>query len=153
MKMTKEEREEARRRCEEATAGPWESVQGVWVHNGYTREPVKTPAHWANLEGPEGYPARYPEENIRLNRHQDAEFIAHARTDLPRALDTIEALEKELKAMYRRAADAEALLATIASQAETAPSDRVFDEGEMEFDEWAYNVTRAFVRKFTGEKE
>lgn len=96
--LTDSEIAEIRARCRRATPGPW--------HCSYENEPVPagmfhpdTPREMAEawydglravqvgpIEGSEV--DRYTEAlNITAN---DAEFIAHAREDLPRALDTIE---------------------------------------------------------------
>lgn len=85
---TKEREAKARARCEAATMGPWE--RDVW---------------YVTAELKDGRPGG--EVIVRCaastNKHQDNErdirnatFCAHARTDLPDALDEIRRLREEL---------------------------------------------------------
>lgn len=69
-------------RCEKATPGPWFCEP---EHQRDTR-----PADTYDVLGPEGYLAANQE-------HPDADFIAHARTDVPALLDEIKRL-RELNA-------------------------------------------------------
>lgn len=90
--MTPAERAAARARCEAATPGPWESV--------YHHE-----AKWPRVRlvyAPDQRTILAYVESDKL--HPDAELVAHARTDLPAALDEIERLEtrgRELEAENR----------------------------------------------------
>jgi len=95
MTWTKERHEAARGRCEAATDGPWS-----WDRPSEYQEPT-------SLDAPDGRVlyatdeyGGYPEcgEDLRINSADtaDANFIAHARTDLPDALDRIEALTNML---------------------------------------------------------
>ena len=70
MKMTKEERDAARARCEAAAPGPWDR-RGNHI-----------------VDGKDSFLGV-------LTGHLP--FITHARTDLPRALGTIDALEDEIE--------------------------------------------------------
>jgi hypothetical protein len=120
--LTPERLREIRERCEKATNGPWkwnlncnakhvelEGVTGM-------RETVMRPARWGMsgarlqflsgglMENCEAFAAP------RLNRehhahwcadinHPDAQFIAHARTDLPDLLSEVERLRAEVAAL------------------------------------------------------
>lgn len=65
----------ARLRCEAAPEGPWTVQRGDY---------------------PYAY-VRYEDgEDTSVMRGEDAEFVAHARADLPAALDLIEAQAKEI---------------------------------------------------------
>jgi hypothetical protein len=78
--MTPEQRKSARERCAKAKQGPWRAFDrnvGWEVH------------------GLEGYPINEGYRELFLR--EDAEFIAHARTDLPGALDALEAAEGQLR--------------------------------------------------------
>ncbi len=75
--MSPEERRDARARCEGATEGPWAA--------SYSRS-----AHGTGYIGTEGW----GKWSIRVRdnpRDEDLDFIAEARTDLPAALDALDA--------------------------------------------------------------
>ena len=91
MGMGKDERAEARRICEAATPGPWTTDENSW---GPWDDDSDCPAAWMvpealTVEGCEG---------DYLGR-ADAEFIAHARTGYPAALDELDRLESEVAAL------------------------------------------------------
>ena len=81
-------------RAEAATPGPWRNEPDtgagrVWVQRGYFRDEADCEPLFS-LRGKEAYE----------QRSADADFIAHARTDIPNllaALDELEAENKELK--------------------------------------------------------
>ncbi len=90
--MTPEERQAARARCETATPGRWQAKLGRAQEEYFSRfwriEPQPSePGTCVSLVF-----ASEPEDDDPADR-QDAEFIAQARTDLPRALDEIDRLE------------------------------------------------------------
>jgi len=85
--MTKAERATARARCKAATGGTWEPE--VWTDFDAGLNAAVGPRH----------PLREDEDDIcpdccegGLQARLDAEFITHARQDLPASLDTIERL-------------------------------------------------------------
>ena len=83
--MTLAERKAVRERCDAATDGPWEY---------YERSP------WVRIGGADrGYDVCGWDLSTRTNPPlgEDGQFIAHARTDLPMALDEIERLEKVIE--------------------------------------------------------
>lgn len=96
MKMTKERIAEARARCGAATPGPWKAYT-EYGFNG--RERIVTGAYDVDSESEqvkpyqvamiEGYSRGHPTPCAQ--RKLDAAFIAAARTDLPDALDALEA--------------------------------------------------------------
>lgn len=98
--MTCEERSAARARCEAATPGPWVRWEGhASVHAGLHGQ--NTPfCIGADLRICEGDDWDYEEAASYdcpvSDADTDAAFIAAARTDLPKALDTIDALEAQL---------------------------------------------------------
>lgn len=117
--LTKEERAAMRARIENATEDPWFN----WVENNAVYAGVAI----ENTEGsvsPSGEPI-YEDHMSSLNDNgpSDAEFIAHARQDLPRALDTIDALEAENKELLHRAEAAEATQDAVAMMLEHARND------------------------------
>jgi predicted RNase H-like nuclease (RuvC/YqgF family) len=77
MKLTQEELEAIRKRAEAATPGPWgkEFRYGISIITNYG----------FNVIDEDGGVTKYP----------DAEFIAHARQDVPKLLAEIERLQKE----------------------------------------------------------
>jgi hypothetical protein len=96
----------ARARCEAATPGPWIASDDS--------EPLRIGSHG---EYPPAYVPRTGRRYVlgmdAAGRpyqpfERDAAFIAHARTDLPAALDTIEAQEANLREMGSREEDMEA---------------------------------------------
>jgi len=73
--VTPEETKEMRERCEKATAGEWESdYYAIWLRSTI---PIVT------------------ERLATFKKIEDAVFCAHARTDLPLALDEIERLQRD----------------------------------------------------------
>lgn len=88
--------DEARKRCEAATRGPWtaegdESLK-PWAQNHRFRI-ITQAARDARADGPNPQSsARLPYAAMVMKAEHDATFIAHARTDLPRALAEIERL-------------------------------------------------------------
>lgn len=75
--MTSEERQAARARCEAATSGKWEVGPD-------SEDPRSRVIHMG---------IRSIVSEGQILHVEDAEFIAHARTDLPKALDEIDRLE------------------------------------------------------------
>jgi len=88
--LTPEECAEMRARCEAATEGPWETTTALHK-NACKWRPI--PTGNVKLLGPS---QRY-HGKTHLFGVADGTFIAAARTDLPRALDTIAALRERLK--------------------------------------------------------
>lgn len=96
---------ECRARCEAATPGPWQDdgeadfwspedgYATSWVRTGLTfwSDPPTTGAECAATQA-------------------DAAFMAHARTDLPKALDIIEALAEQLQEQAKEIAELKFIL-------------------------------------------
>lgn len=108
--MSKEERDEARKRCESATEGPW-VVNGKSgrVYNGNGERPflISSSKLWA-----------------------DSRFIAHARHDLPQALDALDAKDVEIERLRSNDLEeysARCIVGKIAAlvESETATADQV----------------------------
>jgi len=91
----------AKKRCEVATGGGWfwNSYDAIWVGKGddseriasvshleYDREGDEVFSHGDEIFGPRAVEAR-----------ANAEFIAHARADLPAALEIVETLRDKAK--------------------------------------------------------
>ena len=91
----------ARERCEAATEGDWfwNSYDSIWAGKGddseriasvshleYDEEGDEVPSHGDEIFGPRSVEAR-----------ANADFIAHAREDLPVALEIIETLRDKAK--------------------------------------------------------
>jgi hypothetical protein len=74
---------EIAKRAEDATPGPWEATED-WVHGEQ---------HFWQIEGP----GIYYEGSKHRNQRGDAEFIAAARTDIPRLVADLRAARKTLK--------------------------------------------------------
>lgn len=74
-------------RCEAATPGPWRVKS--W---GGTNQESPEPSEWT-IDGPDGY--RITAEDVYPGHGEDVYFIAHARTDIPRLLATIEEARRE----------------------------------------------------------
>jgi hypothetical protein len=119
--MTIDERKSARERCHEATDGPW-----------IAKDSVRNPVDWVLPDGtdffgdcPEGTifsfhvlgggyesPSDFGwyivggdvREGSIVPEFADLDFIAHARTDLPKALDAIDRLEAENADLRRQVA-------------------------------------------------
>lgn len=83
--LTPEEIAAIRERAEKATSGPWQYEQ-------YEVDPLSDTAklYYSGSEKP------FADFRGDLNQDQDAEFIAHARTDIPALLANIEELEQAL---------------------------------------------------------
>lgn len=104
--MTPEEREAIRKRCEAATAGPWEwkdvtesflfGPESMWVGEVINRE--------------------LPEP-IENSKH-DVEFIAHARTDIPALLSALDEAEKRIASLERTLGDARNIIYSFICQRE-----------------------------------
>ena len=101
MAMSKAQRRAARTRCGSATPAPWKMVRsfnGHWRERYYeiwTEEGGKDDRPIAHLEG---------DNAVWLYEGEDlanALFVAHARIDLPAALDHIDALEKKVARLER----------------------------------------------------
>ena len=82
--MTPSERKAARKRCEAATAGPWRAREQGWIWQDGTA---------LRLEGAVAIVTDPDHPSSKL----DGNFIAHARTDLPKALDQIDADERLMR--------------------------------------------------------
>ena len=84
--MKKNELEAIKRRCNAATVGPWGIVEldGKWVV-GIMRGGLKDRV-WI-------------EDSSCIERREDADFIAHAREDVPALLAEVERLRAILKAV------------------------------------------------------
>jgi|APSaa5957512622_1039677.scaffolds.fasta_scaffold112964_1 hypothetical protein len=93
LKLSGDERRAARERCDAATDGPWEAWDGPGIHA------VDAADCRIVHEGLD--PGCLPRTHARQKR--DGVFIAHARTDLPAALDDIETLEGVLRAVIATA--------------------------------------------------
>lgn len=74
------DRKAARARCDAATGGRWRLQTCACGHGCFTRSAVKVGGYLA----------------VECIAYNDAEFIAHAREDLPAALDLLDALEEEI---------------------------------------------------------
>lgn len=83
MSMTIQELREIRSRCESATPAPWSLV-----------EKGNTVRSWA-IDG--------VAHGMKHNK-ADAEFVSHARTDIPRLIDEIKRLNTKLKRLERNGA-------------------------------------------------
>jgi hypothetical protein len=79
------ELEAIRRRCEAATAGPWESFVEGREHLG-GNDFIRTG----------GLDDQSPDIELLRASTADQDFIAHARQDIPRMLDEIERLKKKV---------------------------------------------------------
>lgn len=83
--LSEQEQAEIRARCKAATPGPW-----MVRHNpDYPRWNITTVA-----EDEEGRPIHIANRThgVSNDHKSDAEFLAHARTDIARLLDDVEAL-------------------------------------------------------------
>lgn len=83
--MTDDERlEEIRRRCEAATAGPWD-----WIYTGGEQHEIRMPSSMNKAVYPpqhkiEYFHGLYSEDGEPFEEAQsNAEFIAHSREDIP----------------------------------------------------------------------
>ena len=81
--MDSAELEAIRKRCDAATAGPWESFVEGRDHLGGNSF-IRTG----------GIDDRFPDIELLGASTADQDFIAHARQDIPRLLEEIERLKK-----------------------------------------------------------
>ena len=86
--MKKEELEAIKRRCDAATAGPWRVEHGINV----------ICADGKTATGATGTDAEYWHNRDKSN----AEFIAHARTDIPNLIEEIEKLQEQVSELRRK---------------------------------------------------
>jgi hypothetical protein len=84
--MTNEELQAIRERCEKATPGPWRTVG---KKPGYEVEMIV-----AGDYADEGEPDLVVEVWASADNKADAEFIAHAREDVPKLLDEVKELRE-----------------------------------------------------------
>lgn len=94
--------DEAEARCAAATKGPWEFIPGT-DKNGDSCDllmaeiPSAAPAD----EDPEYAQVLFGNELGEQQLSANWDFAAHARTDLPRALDALREAEKALEEIYQ----------------------------------------------------
>ena len=79
-KISENEIEAIRKRAEKATEGPWWASEGLYVVNNLTGDSYEWDADFV----------------AETERESDAEFIAHAREDIPKLLAEINRLKSEL---------------------------------------------------------
>ena len=98
MNMTKTEREAARERCEATTEGPWNDLgeDGITQTTHVTRDVWTIPRHV-----------------------DDVTFIAHARTDLPDALDALDEKDEECMELSKKIEHLELALNAVAEDLRT----------------------------------
>jgi len=88
--MDKQKLDEIRARCEAATPGPWHYVS---QHKEINEKLMDTDENGAVVgELPNGIAEIYP-----INRQSNAEFIAHARQDIPDLLSALENAHRRLE--------------------------------------------------------
>jgi outer membrane murein-binding lipoprotein Lpp len=95
--------EAIKRRCEAASPGPWESEhlsrKGFWLgvkRSGFAHSSDRRPIIISYL----GQQFAYRSDDFQIQEAIcNAEFIAHARTDIPDLLAAVEALQAENKRM------------------------------------------------------
>ena len=89
----------ARRRCDAATEGPW--VDGTWPE--WSTDHLVSAAVMETWEDTDGTAMQNPvailEPPNPMPLPADREFIAAARTDLPAALDLLDAAERDFEAV------------------------------------------------------
>ena len=85
----------AKKRCEAATPEPWEVWEYEEHFEPYNRA-VSVVMEWQEVEGK---PKGYSKIDSTVLTQADAEFIAHARSDLPAALEALEEAVKSYEAM------------------------------------------------------
>ena len=101
--MTTEQRARSRAICEKATAGPWTAGRSDMLsYHGDGSGPFKNvyaPDPNGTIHLGERLDAIVCEafDAVRVDCRDNAEFIAHARTALPAALDEIDRLEAEVE--------------------------------------------------------
>lgn len=87
-------REEARKRCEAATVGPYAIVSdGTGIGISTTQTKSLESGLLACMQDPPDYCARPRQES---EHRANAAFFAHARTDLPRALDLLDEKDAQI---------------------------------------------------------
>ena len=94
--MTDLELEEMRDRCNAASTGPWEACLDGWTVR--------------DVHGIHVCSTRSDDNDVE-QEVDDQDFIAHARTDLPAALDEIERLKKEIASLKLDARDVQRITA------------------------------------------
>jgi len=92
--MTPEELKEIQERTEKATPGPWRVERASFSDDGF---------------------AMFEIENVTEIQKADADFIAHARTDIPKLLDCIKYLEYQVKMHETGTIDPEAWIKLVRS--------------------------------------
>ncbi len=80
--LTNTEIDAIRKRAEEATEGPWWASEGLYVVNNLTGDSYEWDADFV----------------AETERESDADFIAHAREDIPKLLAEIE----RISSVYKR---------------------------------------------------
>jgi hypothetical protein len=98
--ITPEELQEMKRRCEKATPGRW-----FWwlstadyperLHGGDEGATIMRPLHRTHDSADDGF--------LSFDNEHDQDFIAHARTDLPRCIAEIERLRAAGQALISEA--------------------------------------------------
>jgi chromosome segregation ATPase len=123
LKAVEHDAEGARERAEKATPGPWEAEQdGVLVYV-VTAEPQSS--------GHREAVALIDDDTGRLlGQDADADFIAHARTDIPALADALEAAEKKLA--RHRAEDYPAQVSDLSEMLRDAETELARLRGENE---------------------
>lgn len=101
--MTPEERQAARARCEAATPGPWEKYDqndgmemvfgALWC--------IANDAYMNPPDEDSDDPWEAVDIMIATGIEADADFIAAARTDLPAALDALDAKDAEIERLRK----------------------------------------------------
>jgi len=82
--LTEEDLKEIETRAERADKGPW-WVEGIGgVHMDGTRDAYVVRAPGAHIPG-----ALMPDFLIRFRRKENADFVAHAREDVPKLIETV----------------------------------------------------------------
>lgn len=107
-----------RRRAEAATPGPWHVRNGYYFFEQIPYPAVEA-AGWVVAMLDEGNQMKPPTDDIGRESQRvtaaNAEFIAHARTDIPALCDALEAREKQLAALQAPSTEARDLAKKIAA--------------------------------------
>jgi hypothetical protein len=110
-RLTPEELQEIRARCERVTPGPWRhwwcgdeicdchAVEVPNCRSGLDKVGVRSTAHQGKIFVEDYCQILFLGDEGWSNAGCEAEFIAHARTDVPRLLDEIGLLTAELSAL------------------------------------------------------
>lgn len=115
--MEQERIEEIRKRCKEATGGAWYDCDGPLcnvssvVRKNHSHVTGITSGAKGNVYAIEGNGCTAVAPNTF--RRQDAEFIAHARQDIPDLLDALKEAQAEIKVDNEIIANLECLLSAI----------------------------------------